>query len=62
VYDFYPRWDEYVSEAASWITSGQLKFAEDRAQGLEQAPALFERLISGKNMGKAVVTVAPEQA
>lgn len=61
VYDFYPRWDEYVAEAAPWITSGQLKFAEDRADGLENAPALFERLMNGKNKGKAVVTVSPEQ-
>ncbi|MDJ0919528.1 MAG: NADP-dependent oxidoreductase [Henriciella sp.] len=61
VYDFYPRWDEYIAEAAPWIASGQLKFAEDRAGGLEQAPALFERLMNGKNKGKAVVTVAPEQ-
>lgn len=61
VYDFYPRWDEYVAEAAPWIASGQLKFAEDRADGLENAPALFERLMNGKNKGKAVVTVAPEQ-
>lgn len=61
VYDFYPRWDEYVAEAAPWIASGQLKFAEDRADGLENAPALFERLMNGKNKGKAVVTVASEQ-
>ncbi len=61
VYDFYPRWDEYVAEAAPWITSGQLKFAEDRADGLDNAPALFERLMNGQNKGKAVVTVSPEQ-
>lgn len=61
VYDFYPRWDEYVAEAAPWIASGQLKFAEDRADGLEQAPALFERLMNGQNKGKAVVSVAAEQ-
>ena len=61
VYDFYPRWDEYVTEAAPWIASGQLKFAEDRANGLENAPALFEKLMNGKNKGKAVVSVAPEQ-
>jgi hypothetical protein len=61
VYDFYPRWDEYVAEAAPWIASGQLKFAEDRADGLDNAPALFERLMNGQNKGKAVVTVSPEQ-
>ena len=61
VYDFYPRWDEYVTEASPWIASGALKFAEDRAEGLENAPALFEKLMNGKNKGKAVVSVAPEQ-
>lgn len=61
VYDFYPRWDEYIAEAAPWIANGQLKFAEDRADGLEHAPALFERLMNGQNRGKAVVSVAPEQ-
>ncbi|MEL6824721.1 MAG: NADP-dependent oxidoreductase [Pseudomonadota bacterium] len=60
VYDFYPRWDEYVAEAAPWITSGKLKFAEDRAEGLDNAPALFARLMAGQNKGKAVVTVAAE--
>lgn len=60
VYDFYPRWDEYAAEAAPWIASGTLKFAEDRVVGLENAPALFERLLDGGNVGKAVVTVAGE--
>lgn len=60
VYDFYERWDEYVAEASSWITSGQLKFVEDRAEGLASAPALFERLMDGQNKGKAVVTVSAE--
>lgn len=60
VYDFYPRWDEYVSEAAGWVREGALKIAEDTADGLENAPALFERLMDGKNIGKCLVHVAPE--
>ncbi len=60
VYDFYPRWDEYVAEAAPWLASGRLKFAEDRVEGLDNAPALFERLMNGQNKGKAVVGVAAE--
>ncbi|MEM8920540.1 MAG: NADP-dependent oxidoreductase, partial [Pseudomonadota bacterium] len=61
VYDFYPRWDEYVAEAGPWVTSGSLKFVEDRMDGLETAPALFEKLMNGQNMGKCVVGVASEQ-
>lgn len=60
VYDFYPRWDAFVSEAAPWIRSGQLEFAEDRMTGLENAPALFEKLLDGRNVGKAVVGVSGE--
>ncbi len=60
VYDYYDRWNEYVAEAAPWIAEGKLKFVEDRVVGLENAPALFERLMNGKNKGKAVVTVSDE--
>lgn len=60
VYDFFPRWNEYIAEAAPWLASGQLRYVEDRVDGLGNAPALFERLMNGKNIGKAVVTVADE--
>lgn len=61
VYDFYPRWDEYVNEAADWVRTGALKIAEDSVDGLENAPKLFERLMDGKNIGKCLVHVAPEK-
>jgi NADPH-dependent curcumin reductase len=57
VYDFYPRWDEYVGAFGPHVASGRLKIAEDMAQGLENASALFERLMRGENVGKAVVAV-----
>jgi NADPH-dependent curcumin reductase CurA len=44
------------------MREGTLRFVEDRAEGLENAPALFEKLMNGANMGKAVVAVAPERA
>jgi NADPH-dependent curcumin reductase len=60
VYDFYSRWDEFVGEAAPWVASGALGFAEDRVTGLENAAGLFERLLAGGNVGKAVVSVSAE--
>jgi NADPH-dependent curcumin reductase CurA len=60
VYDFYSRWDEYVAEATPWIASGELRFAEDRAEGLACAPAHFERLMEGRNVGKALVQISDE--
>lgn len=62
VYDFYPRWAEFVAEAAPWVADGRLRAAEDRVDGLAAAPALMERLVNGANVGKAVVTVAGEGA
>ena len=60
VYDFYPLWDAFMSEASAWIAEGDLVFQEDRAFGLEAAPGLFERLMRGQNIGKAVVSVSSE--
>lgn len=60
VYDFYDRWDGFLGEVAPWVAEGRLKFVEDRVDGLENAPALFERLMEGRNIGKAVVGVATE--
>lgn len=60
VYDFEPRWREFVAEVAPMISSQQLRFVEDRADGLENAPALFEKLMSGANIGKSIVVVAAE--
>jgi len=60
VYDFYPQWDAFVHEASGWIRSGKLRFCEERAAGLESAPALFEKLMRGANVGKAVITVSKE--
>lgn len=62
VYDFYPRWDEFVAEASAWIREGKLTFAEDHVTGLDNAPALFGKLMRGGNVGKPIVTVSEEKA
>lgn len=60
VYDFYDRWDAFIAQAAPWLREGRLRIAEDRVVGLENAPALMERLMAGANVGKAVVQVGAE--
>lgn len=62
VYDFYSRWEEFVQEVGPWVAEGRIRMKEDRVEGLDAAPALFERLMDGRNTGKAVVAVTPERA
>lgn len=60
VYDFEKEQADFTRQAGEWIRAGKLVVQEDRADGLENAPALFERLIRGDNVGKAIVVVGEE--
>jgi len=55
------RMPQYRQQAATWIRAGRLRYAEDIAQGIEQAPAAFAALLSGATFGKCLVQVAPER-
>ena len=57
VYDFYSRWDEFRAEVAPWVKSGKVKITQDSVNGLENAGALMEKLMAGKNIGKCVVAL-----
>ena len=58
VYDYYDRWQTFRSEIAPLVKSGEIKIREHRVCGLENAPALLEKLVTGKNVGKAVVEMS----
>ena len=55
VYDFMDRWGDFHAEVLPMVRDGRLRAAEDVGEGLDAAPALFERLMRGENVGKAVV-------
>jgi len=61
VYDFYARLDEWVALALPWIAAGKLMIHEDASEGLESAPAQFERMLKGQHLGKAIVRVGPDR-
>ena len=52
------EWLDASRALAGWIQSGELKYRETIAQGIESAPAAFRGLLSGKNFGKQLVRVA----
>ena len=57
VYDFYDQFDDFTEEAVAWLTAGSLAYREDVAPSLAEAPAHFEKLMRGQNIGKAIVKV-----
>jgi NADPH-dependent curcumin reductase CurA len=49
----------FLAEVTPLVTSGELRYEETVARGLEQAPAAFIGLFSGRNLGKMLVQVGP---
>ena len=55
VYDYYPRFAEFIRFAEPRLFSGAIKLLEDIALGIEATPEAFCRLMRGENVGKALV-------
>ena len=60
VYDFVAVHEEARRRMARWIADGTLRYREDVAEGLEQAPEAFLGLFTGANLGKLLVKVADQ--
>ena len=48
-------WPEALKELGTLVATGQLKYRETVAHGLDAAPEAFLGLLKGKNFGKQVV-------
>ncbi|RJY10017.1 NADP-dependent oxidoreductase [Aurantiacibacter aquimixticola] len=57
VYDYMAEQADYAARAFEWIESGDLRYVEDRAEGLAATPELFAKLMHGDNVGKTVVAL-----
>ena len=60
VFDFAERYPEGLARLAFWIQEGRLKYLEDIAEGLENAPKAFIGMLKGENFGKQLVRIGPE--
>lgn len=58
VYDHLDLADEHRRRVGALLASGAMTILEDRVSGLAAAPEAFVRLMSGTNVGKAIVEVA----
>lgn len=57
LFDYQEHYDAARRELAAWHRDGKLKHREDVADGLEQTPAAFLRLLNSENFGKQLVKV-----
>jgi NADPH:quinone reductase len=58
VSDYAERFAEGFAGLGQWLKQGKLKYREDVAQGLENAPLAFMGMLQGKNAGKQLVQVS----
>jgi NADPH-dependent curcumin reductase CurA len=54
--DLMPRYERLVAER---VASGDLVYAEDIRDGLEEAPASLARVLTGGNFSKSLVRISP---
>ena len=55
---YFARFSEGSEQLKRWLHSGQLKYREDVAQGIEAAPQAFISMLQGKNEGKQLVQLS----
>jgi NADPH-dependent curcumin reductase CurA len=58
VVDYMHRADEALRALAGWLREGRLKDRVDVQHGLENAPAVLNRLFAGQNQGKQLLEIA----
>ncbi|MEO8817197.1 MAG: NADP-dependent oxidoreductase [Paralcaligenes sp.] len=58
--DYASHYDEFACVMTDWLANDQIKYLEDRVDGLENAPRAFMGLLEGKNFGKLVVRVGAD--
>ncbi|ODN42246.1 NADP-dependent oxidoreductase [Piscirickettsia litoralis] len=58
--DYGHRYGEFSQAMTEWLNEGKIKYKEDRVDGLENAVGAFIGLLEGKNFGKLVVRVGPD--
>ncbi|QPM91747.1 NADP-dependent oxidoreductase [Pseudooceanicola algae] len=56
--DHVGRFGEFLTKVAPPVTSGEIAYLEDIAEGLENAPEAFFAMLKGGNKGKQIVRIA----
>lgn len=59
-FDYADRFEEAHADLANWVSEGKIRYREDIAEGLENAPAALAGLYQGRNMGRQLIRVRPD--
>ena len=62
VWDWRHQTELFRSEVSQWLREGKIRYKEDVADGIAEAPRAFIGLLAGENRGKQLVRVAAPQA
>ena len=60
VFNFADRFDEALLPLEDGVRNGTIQYAEERYEGIEQAPLALQRLLAGENFGSTVIRVAAD--
>ena len=60
VFDHNDRLKPFLAEVAPMVADGRVRYRETVAEGLENAPAAFLKLLEGGNFGKQLVRVGAD--
>ena len=55
IFDHQDRYAASVAQLATWVRSGELRYAEDILEGIEECPDALAGLYRGENQGKRVI-------
>ncbi len=58
VLDFAAKQADFLRDMSTWLREGKIKYREDIAEGIENAPRAFMGLLRGENFGKQLVRVS----
>ncbi|MEW6998107.1 NADP-dependent oxidoreductase [Colwelliaceae bacterium BS250] len=58
--DYGHRYDEFSKAMVNWLVEGKIQYKEHMVDGLENTVSSFIGLLEGKNFGKLIVRVGPD--
>ena len=58
VFQFEERFEEGRKQMAEWVRAGKIKYREEFAEGIQEAPKAFIGMLNGANIGKQLLKIS----